>query len=58
MRQAIHSTRGRKSISKAKVYGFDTRLQRAADLEGRTMTGFVLHSAETAAARTIQNVPS
>jgi uncharacterized protein (DUF1778 family) len=29
-------------------------IQRAADLEGRTMTDFVLHSAEIAAARTIQ----
>ena len=44
-----------------KSYRFDARLneeqklliQRAADLEGRTMTDFVLHSAETAAERTI-----
>src|SRR5713226_9641154 len=47
---------------KARAYRFDARLnedqkiliQRAADLEGRTMTDFVLHSAETAAERTIQ----
>ena len=29
-------------------------IQRAADLEGRSLTDFVLHSAESAAARTIQ----
>ena len=47
--------------SKLKAYRFDARLnheqkvliQKAADLEGRTMTDFVLHSAETAAERTI-----
>ena len=47
---------------KSKVYRFDARLneaqriliQRAADLEGRTMTDFVLHSAQSAAERTIQ----
>ena len=46
----------------AKPYRFEARLnadqklliQRAADLEGRTMTDFVIHSAETAAGRTIQ----
>lgn len=45
-----------------KAYRFDARLneaqkaliQKAADLEGRTMTDFVLHSAETAAERTIE----
>jgi uncharacterized protein (DUF1778 family) len=45
-----------------KPYRFDARLnerqrlliQRAADLEGRTVTDFVLHSAESAAERTIQ----
>jgi uncharacterized protein (DUF1778 family) len=45
-----------------KVYRFDARIdedqklliQRAADLEGRTMTDFVLHSATAAAERTIQ----
>lgn len=46
----------------AKPHRFDARLnesqrlliQRAADLEGRTLTDFVLHSAELAAERTIQ----
>lgn len=45
-----------------KAYRFDARLnkeqklllQRAADIEGRTMTDFVLHSAEVAAERTIE----
>src|ERR1044071_1012002 len=49
-------------VTAAKAYRFDARLnedqktliQRAADLEGRTMTDFVLHSAEEAAERTIQ----
>jgi uncharacterized protein (DUF1778 family) len=44
------------------MYRFDARLneeqkfliQKAADLEGRTMTDFVLHSAEAAAERTIE----
>jgi uncharacterized protein (DUF1778 family) len=47
---------------RAKVYRFDARLneeqklliQKAADLEGRTMTDFVLHSAESAAGRAIE----
>ena len=47
---------------KPKGYRFDARLneeqklliQRAADLEGRSMTDFVLHSAEIAAERTIE----
>lgn len=47
---------------KVKLYRFDARLnqeqklliQKAADLAGRSMTDFVLHSAETAAERTIQ----
>ena len=46
----------------ARTYRFDARLneaqklliQRAADLEGRSMTDFVLHSAESAAERTIE----
>jgi uncharacterized protein (DUF1778 family) len=46
----------------AKAYRFDARLneeqkiliQKAADLEGRTVTDFVLHSAEAAAERTIR----
>lgn len=44
------------------MYRFDARLneeqkiliQRAADLEGRTMTDFVLHSARAAAEQTIE----
>src|SRR5258706_17750 len=48
--------------SDPKVYRFDARLneqqklliQRAADIEGRTMTDFVLHSAETAAEKAIE----
>jgi uncharacterized protein (DUF1778 family) len=47
---------------RAKAYRFDARLneeqkiliQKAADLEGRTMTDFVLHSARAAAERTIE----
>jgi len=46
----------------ARTYRFDARLneeqklliQRAADMEGRTMTDFVLHSAESADERTIE----
>jgi uncharacterized protein (DUF1778 family) len=61
MRQVLQKTKRRKP-SKAKAYRFDARLnedqktliQRAADLEGRTMTDFVLHSAEKAAERTIE----
>src|SRR5216683_784890 len=61
MRQAILKPRKHKT-PKAKAYRFDARLneeqkvliQKAADLEGRTMTDFVLHSAETAAERTIE----
>ena len=63
MRQAVQRTRKQKlQTPPAKVYRFDARLngeqklliQRAADLEGRTMTDFVLHSAEAAAERTIE----
>lgn len=51
----------RKSV-RSKTYRFDARLnehqkvliQKAADLEGRTVTDFVLHSAEAAAQRTIE----
>ena len=61
MSQAVTRTKKRKA-PKSKGYRFDARLnedqktliQRAADLEGRTMTDFVLHSAEAAAERTIQ----
>ena len=48
---------------RAKTYRFDARLnedqktliQKAADLEGRTMTDFVLHSAEAAAEKAIRD---
>lgn len=51
-----------KAKGPTKRYRFDARLnenqrrliQRAADLEGKTLTDFVLRSAETAAERTIQ----
>ena len=52
----------REPTPNAKTYRFDARLneeqktliQRAADLEGRTITDFVLHSAKSTAERTIQ----
>jgi uncharacterized protein (DUF1778 family) len=52
----------RLQVPQPKSYRFDARLneeqklliQRAADLEGRTMTDFVLHSAKTAAEQTIE----
>jgi uncharacterized protein (DUF1778 family) len=52
----------KREAPRAKAYRFDARLnkeqkvliQKAADLEGRTMTDFVLYSAEAAAERTIQ----
>jgi uncharacterized protein (DUF1778 family) len=61
MSQVVNKPQRRKK-PKSKRYRFDARLdedqktliQRAADLEGRTMTDFVLHSAEAAAERTIQ----
>lgn len=61
MRQGAVRIR-KKTGATPKVYRFDARLdedqktliQRAADLEGRTMTDFVLHSAKVAAERTIQ----
>jgi uncharacterized protein (DUF1778 family) len=61
MTQASLKSRQRKT-PKAKAYRFDARLneeqkvliQKAADLEGRTLTDFVLQSAETAAQRTIE----
>jgi uncharacterized protein (DUF1778 family) len=51
-----------RSTAKSKSYRFDARLneeqklliQRAADLEGRSVTDFVLHSAELAAERTLE----
>src|ERR1017187_10236353 len=59
-RVAVRTRKHKKVISK--VYRFDARLdkdqktliQRASDLEGRTMTDFVLHSAKIAAEHTIQ----
>jgi len=61
MGQATLKSRKRQA-PKAKAYRFDARLneeqkvliQKAADMEGRTMTDFVLHSAEAAAERTIE----
>jgi uncharacterized protein (DUF1778 family) len=57
------SKKSKRKPSNAKSYRFDARLnedqklliQKAADLEGRTMTDFVLHSAETAAERTLED---
>ena len=62
MRHAIVKNRKRR-VAKAKVYRFDARLnaeqkvliQKAADFEGRTMTDFVLRSAQAAAERTLQD---
>ena len=63
MPQTVRRARKQKpQTPPAKVYRFDARLngeqklliQRAADLEGRTMTDFVLHSAEAAAERAIE----
>ena len=53
--------KSRKTV-RPRAYRFDARLneeqkfliQKAADMEGRTMTNFVLYSAERAAERTIQ----
>lgn len=55
-------SRSKQKAAKTKAYRFDARLneaqkiliQRAADLEGRSMTDFVLYSAEAAAERTIE----
>ena len=64
MRRTAQAGRRRsRRAAPAKTYRFDARLneeqklliQRAADLEGRTMTDFVLHSAEAAAERAIEN---
>lgn len=62
MRRYVQKTQRRgRAASGAKSYRFDARLneeqklllQKAADLEGRTMTDFVLRSAEAAAERTL-----
>jgi uncharacterized protein (DUF1778 family) len=58
----VTSPRAKHGKTKPRPYRFDARLnedqrtliQRAADLEGRTMTDFVLQSAQAAAERTIQ----
>jgi uncharacterized protein (DUF1778 family) len=62
MRQRVPSEQPETAGPPPKVYRFDARLnegqklliQRAADLEGRTMTDFVLRSAEAAAERMIE----
>jgi uncharacterized protein (DUF1778 family) len=62
MREAVQRTRKGKERMASKTYRFDARLneeqktliQRAADFEGRTMTDFVLRSAEAAAERTVE----
>ena len=56
------AARAKGKLPRSKRYRFDARLtadqktliQRAADLEGRSMTDFVLQSAEAAAERTIR----
>jgi len=61
--RTIERAKPRKRKSpRAKTYRFDARLneeqkfliQRAADLEGRSMTDFVIHSAQEAAAKSIE----
>jgi len=62
MSHAAVRSRKHKAV-KAKAYRFDARLneeqkvliQKAADLEGRTVTDFVLRSAQSAAERTLQD---
>ena len=63
MSRAASTARTRKlQTGRVRMYRFDARLnrdqklliQRAADLEGRSMTDFVLQSAQAAAERTIQ----
>ena len=62
MARTAGTAKNRRKTGRPKDYRFDARLnreqkmliERAADLEGRTMTDFVLHSAEAAAERTIQ----
>jgi uncharacterized protein (DUF1778 family) len=63
MKSTVQKRCGKPHSAQAKMYRFDARLnkeqklliQRAADLEGRSMTDFVLRSAETAAEKTIQD---
>jgi len=62
MARATVRRQQKKKSASAKAYRFDARLnehqkrliQRAADLEGRTVTDFVLQSAQAAAERAIQ----
>jgi len=62
MPRTSQSVKPKKSAKRARTYRFDARLnreqklliQRAADLEGRSMTDFVIQSAQAAAARTIE----
>jgi uncharacterized protein (DUF1778 family) len=65
VRQNVQRYKTRKHrMPQAKLYRFDARIneaqklliQRAADLEGRTMTDFVLASAKTAAERVIERL--
>lgn len=57
-----HAVARKRKNPKSKAYRFDARvneeqkvlIQKAAALEGRTMTDFVLHSAEAAAERTLE----
>jgi len=59
----LTKTKSKRKAAQSKAYRFDARLnegqkvliQKAADLEGRTMTDFVLRSAEAAAERTLQD---
>ena len=61
MRAPIGKPKRKQQVSRS--YRFDARMnesqkllvQRAADLEGRSLTDFVLYSAEAAALRTIQD---
>jgi uncharacterized protein (DUF1778 family) len=56
-------TKNKRKDTQSRAYRFDARLnseqkiliQKAADLEGRTMTDFVLRSAEAAAERTLRD---
>jgi len=59
---SLPANKSQKRIAPSRSYRFDARLnenqklliQKAADLEGRSLTDFVLNSAESAATRTIQ----
>jgi uncharacterized protein (DUF1778 family) len=59
---SVQTRKPQKRTAPSRSYRFDARLnenqklliQKAADLEGRSLTDFVLNSAESAATRTIQ----